>query len=507
MHRKDREDRKDREAVSSPDLLTLAKQYMVNAGFDIDLDSADRAELNAAHDRLQILDERKDLRHLLWSSIDNADSEDLDQVEYAERLADASAGGKARLYVAIADVDACVRKGGLIDTFASTNATSVYTGVQVFPMLPEALSTDRTSLLPGRDREAMVMQVDVLDDGAVENFQVYFALVHNYAKLAYERVARWLKGGAHGEQNYPALDSVPGLAQQIRLQEEICLNLREANERAGALAVQTIEAHPVAVDGVVVDLQVTETNRARDMIQSFMVTMNSALARYMDAHGAAIIQRIVKEPKRWLKLVELAASFGTVLPAEPDAVALARFVAQRRQADISRFPEFSLTIVKLLGPGQYVVHVPGEPDEGHFGLAVHEYTHATAPNRRYADLVIQRQVKAMLRGEATPYAVEELRAIADHCMDRENAARKVERNMRKAAAAVLLAPRVGEEFDAIVTGASAKGVYVRLISPPAEGRVVRNEKHLDVGDKVRVRLISTDYRRGFIDFEYVDAVQ
>ncbi len=497
----------DRRTVSSPDLLALAKQHMATAGFDIDLDEADRAELDMSRAQLQNLDERKDLRHLLWSSIDNADSEDLDQLEYAERL-DAQPGGEARLYVAIADVDACVRQGGHIDKYASTNATSVYTGVHVFPMLPEELSTDRTSLLPGKDREAMVMQIDVLDDGSVENFQVYFALVHNYAKLAYERVARWLKAKAAetgtSMQSYPALDSVPGLAKQIRLQEEICLNLREANERAGALSVQTIEARPVAVDGVIVDLKVTETNRARDMIQSFMVTMNSALARYMDAHGAAIIQRVVKEPKRWTKLIELAASFGTTLPVEPDAVALACFVAQRRLADIAGFPEFSLTIVKLLGPGQYVVHVPGQPDEGHFGLAVHEYTHATAPNRRYADLVIQRQVKAMLRSDKTPYPVDDLRAIAEHCMDRENAARKVERNMRKAAAAVLLAPRIGEEFDAIVTGASGKGVYVRLIHPPAEGRVVRNEKHLDVGDKIRVRLIAADYRRGFIDFEYVD---
>lgn len=482
---------------SAPDLLALAQKSMINAGFDIDLDAADKAELNAAVSRLPYADsQQKDLRKLQWSSIDNAESEDLDQVEYVERL---NEQGKLRLYVGIADVDACVPKEGLIDSFAERNATSVYTGIQVFPMLPYELSAGRTSLLPDVDREAMVMQIDVAEDGSAENFNVYFAVVRNHAKLVYENVAGWLQN----KRRYDTLDEVPGLAEQISLQEQVCLRLRAANERAGALSVQTIEASPVTVDGVVVDLQVTETNRARDMIQSFMVTMNSALAHYMDKHGAAIIQRVVKEPRRWPKLVELAASFGTTLPSEPDAVALAKFVNMRKHADPQKFPEFSLTIVKLLGPGQYVVHIPGERNEGHFGLAVHEYTHATAPNRRYADLVIQRQVKALSVSHQTPYSVDELTTIADHCMDRENAARKVERSVRKSAAAVLLAPQVGKEFDAIVTGVSPKGVFVRLLKPPAEGRVVRNERHLDVGDRVRVRLISTDYKRGFIDFDLV----
>jgi VacB/RNase II family 3'-5' exoribonuclease len=482
--------------TTTPNLVKLAEKLMVDAGFDINLDSYDHAELNSVRNDLQDLQARKDMRSLLWSSIDNRDSQDLDQIEYCERID----GGKIRLYVGIADVDACVKKGGRIDTYASRNATSVYTGVKVFSMLPEELSYHRTSLLADVDREAMVMQIDVLPDGSVSGFEIYFALVKNYAKLAYEKVARWLKGNGY---EYPELERVEGMPAQIKLQEEVCLSLRAANERNGALTVQTIEAHAVAVDGVVVDLEVTETNRARDIIQHFMVTMNSALAHYMDGKGAAIIQRIVRKPDRWPKLIALADSFGVKLPDEPDAVALAQFVASRRAADRAGFPEFSLTVIKLLGPGQYVVHIPGQPEEGHFGLAVHEYTHATAPNRRYADLVLQRQVKAMLRSQATPYTPEELQVIADHCMDRENAARKVERTMRKAAAAVLLAPRVGEVFDGIVTGASRKGVYVRLLKPPAEGRILRNEHGLDVGDRVRVKLLAADYHQGFIDFERV----
>jgi VacB/RNase II family 3'-5' exoribonuclease len=476
----------------APDLVQLARKFMVDHGFDIDLDASDWAELREVTEALRDPEKRKDLRKMLWSSIDNVDSKDLDQVEYAEKLD----GGKIRLFVGIADVDACVEKDGRIDTYAATNSTSVYTGVKVFAMLPEVLSNDRTSLLPREDREAMVMQIDVDADGAVSQFDVYFGIIHNHAKLAYERVAAWLKG-----KDYDALEAVPGLAEQIKLQEEVCLRLRAANERAGALTVQTLEARPIAVDGVVVDLQLTETNRARDMVQSFMTTMNSALARYMHDREVAIIQRIVKKPARWPKLVSLAATYGVTLPAEPDAVALAQFVASRRAADPAGFPEFSTTVVKLLGPGQYIVHVPGTPGEGHFGLAVHEYTHATAPNRRYADLVLQRMVKAIQRREPTPYNPEALQVIADRCMERENAARKVERSMRKAAAAVLLEPRIGEEFDAIVTGAASKGVYVRLLRPPAEGRVLRGERGLDVGDKVRVRLINTDYKQGFIDFE------
>lgn len=482
-----------------PNLLRLAKKVMVDHDFDIDLDSADLGEVRAAQQQLQDLNQRKDLRHLLWSSIDNRDSLDLDQVEYAEVIDAADGTKRTRLFIGIADVDACVPKQSRIDTFAHTNATSVYTGIHVFPMLPEALSNQRTSLMQDADREAMVMQLDVCEDGTVCDFDVYFALVRNKAKLAYERVARWLKG----EDDYPQVEKIQGLADQLKLQEQLCWRLRAAHERAGAISVQTIEARPIAVDGVVVDLEITETNRARDMVQNFMVAANSALAHYMQQQGLAIIQRIVKKPARWNKLVSLAAEYGASLPAEPDAVALAKFVADRRTADRARFPEFSLTIVKLLGPGQYVVHVPGEPEEGHFGLAVHEYTHATAPNRRYADLVLQRIVKSTLRKQASPYSVDELTGIADHCMNRENAARKVERTMRKAAAAVLLQPRIGEIFDAIVTGASHKGTYVRLVKPPAEGRVVKNNRGLDVGDHVRVRLLAADYLQGFIDFECV----
>ncbi len=472
----------------------MARKIMVDHNFDIDLDALDHKELDAITTAMRDNDGRKDLRSMLWSSIDNHDSKDLDQVEYAEEVE----GKRIRLYIGIADVDACVAQGQLIDQFAARNCNSVYTGVRVFPMLPEELSNERTSLLPKLDREAMVMQLDIDEQGAVVEFQVYFAIVRNHAKLAYEDVADWLQGSPYTE-----LEAVPGLADQVRLQEKLCLKLRSANEKAGAISVQTIEARPVTAAGVVVDLQLTTSNRARDIVQSFMVAANSSLAHYMETSGQAIIQRIVRKPSRWPKLVSLAASLGTNLPAEPDAVALAKFISLQRAADPLNFPEFSLTVVKLLGPGQYVVHVPGQSAEGHFGLAVHEYTHATAPNRRYADLVLQRIVKALIRSKAQPYSVEELSAIADKCMDRENAARKVERIMRKAAAAVLLAPRIGQTFDAIVTGSSDKGVYVRLLAPPAEGRVIAHQRGLDVGDKVRVRLLSTDFEKGFVDFERV----
>ena len=438
--------------------------------------------------------EVRDLRSLLWSSIDNAESRDLDQVEYAARESD----GEIRLLVGIADVDAFVLRDSRIDAHAAGNTTSLYTGVAVFPMLPVELSNDLTSLLPQTDRLAVVMEFVIAEDGAITAPNVFRATVRNGAKLDYESVGAWLEGRG------PAPDELVrsrALEEQLRLQDEARGRLREFRRRSGALEFESIEARPVVVAGRVVDLHVAAKNRARELIECFMVAANGAMAGFLSAHGSPMIQRIVRTPKRWDRIAAIAASFGTSLPTEPNSPALAEFLATRKEAAPERFAELSLAIVKLLGPGEYAVLRPGGEAEGHFGLAVHDYTHATAPNRRYVDLVTQRLVKAALRREPPPYSDAELIRIAEHCNERAHAARKLERFMRKAAAAALLAARIGESFDGIITGATPKGVFVRLLAPAAEGRVVRGEHGLDVGERVRARLLSTDPERGFIGFE------
>lgn len=478
------------------DLREMAYEVMLANGFKPDISSAAGAQLSAIENdgRLEAMPLVHDLRHLLWSSIDNADSKDLDQIEFVEISKDNPEN--IRLLVGIADVDFFVPKGSALDQHARTNCSSVYTGVKVFPMLPEALSNNTTSLLPNADRQAVVIELVIALNGETQDYKIYSALVRNRAKLVYDVVADWLTSAVPMK----ILDEVEGLADQLLLQEQLSLRLQGRNQRKGALAVQTLEARPVAIEGKVVALELTYTNAARDLIQSFMVAANSALAKAVKAQGFPTIQRIVKKPDRWNKLVSLAASYSFELPAEPDAPALARFIAERKQADPERFPDLSLAVVKLLGPGQYVVQVPGQPSEGHFGLAVHDYTHATAPNRRYADLATQRVTKALIQGKPCPYTMQELTVIAERCGEREDAERKVERVMRKAAAAQLLSSHIGEEYDAIVTGVAHKGTFVRLIDPPAEGRVVENEEGVDIGDKIRVRLTAAEPSLGFIDF-------
>lgn len=435
----------------------------------------------------------RDLRSLLWSSIDNSESRDLDQLEYAERLP----GDRIRLLIAIADVDAFVPKDSAIDRHALQNTTSVYTGVRTFPMLPERLSNHTTSLLEDADRLAVVIELVLDAEGEVGSKDVYRALVRNQAKLVYEQVGAWLEKKAPAPQK---VTETPGLAEQLRLQDEATEHLRALRRRSGALNLQTIEARPVAVDDRVVDLVTTEHNRARDIIESFMVAANTEMAEFLEDEGLPLIRRVVSTPERWPRIAEIARGFGENLPDEPDSLALAAFLTRRRAADPIHFPDLSLSVVKLMGPGEYRVERAGAEGEGHFGLAVSDYTHSTAPNRRYADLVAQRLLKSAITRAPAPYTEAELREIAERCTEREDAARKVERLMRKAAAAVLLGQRTGETFDAIVTGVSAKGTFVRLIAPPAEGRVMRGEQGMDVGDRVRVRLISTEPERGFIDF-------
>jgi exoribonuclease II len=437
----------------------------------------------------------RDLRALPWSSIDNRESRDLDQIEVAERLP----YDHIRISVAVADVDELVGKDSATDGHAGQCTTSVYAGPFVFPMLPERLSTDLTSLNPGEDRAAIVIEMDVGPAGAVARHDVYRALVRSRAKLAYDEVGAWLDGGTNVP---PSVSAVDGLEEQVRLQDEAAQRLRALRRRHGLLDLETIEARPVVAGGKVIDLEVTTPDRARDIIENLMIASNVAMARFLKSRRVPSLRRVVRTPKRWDRIVELAAELGEALPAKADPRALAAFLSRRKAADPAHHPDLSLAVVKLLGPGEYVLERRLLRDsDGHFGLAVAEYAHSTAPNRRYADLVTQRLVKAALDGGAPRYTEETLTAIAARCTEREDAARKVERTVRKSVAAALIHDRIGDYFTAIVTGASPKGTYVRVLRPPIEGRVVRGPQGLDVGDTVRVKLIGADPEKGFVDFE------
>ena len=484
--------------IPPADLRERAREIAVENGFvsdfppEVQTEVADLEHRNG--DAVHTADVR-DLRTLLWSSIDNRESRDLDQVEYCERLADDS----IRLRLGVADVAYLVAKGSAIDMRAAANTTSLYTGVATFPMLPEELSTDLTSLLEAADRLVVVVDLVVDVDGKARDVNAYRALVANRAKLTYEPIGQWLAGGPAPEE----LAAIAGLEEQVRLQDEVAKRLRARRHECGALDLETIEARPVtSAGGEVIDIEVTRKNRARDLIEDFMIAANVGVAGFLEARRVPSIRRIVRVPKRWARLVELAKRYDDTLPDAPSSLALSEFLRRRRAADPNSFADISLSVVKLLGSGEYTVERPWEPDgeEGHFGLAVDDYSHTTAPNRRFADLVMQRLVKALLAGTEIPYTADELEAIAERCTAMESAARKVERTMRKVVAATLLQRRVGEMFDAIITGVNQNGTYARLTHPPAEGRVMRGERGLDVGDRVRVRLIDVDVEKGYIDF-------
>jgi len=476
------------------DLVARAHEEMRLRGFDPDFSAAADEQISHLPDATARTPNVRDLRRMLWSSIDNRESRDLDQIEFAERLPN----DIIRLRIGIADVDALVPEGSPIDLHAAQNCCSVYTGVAIFPLLPEALSTDRTSLLEAEDRLAVIVELDVDTQGGVADCVVYRALTRNCAKLAYEPVGDWLDGKADLPES---VSRVPGLEAQIRLQQEAAIRLSERRQREGALQFETVEARPVVVAGRVTDLQVQTKNSARSMIENFMISANTSAAAFLEHRGVGSIQRTVRSPERWPRIVEIAQRLGETLPPEPDPLALSQLLAKRRAVDPDRFPDLSLSIVKLMGPGEYTLVKSGGEHSGHFGLAVYSYTHSTAPNRRYADLIVQRALKASLAASAAPYTDAELTQLAARCTERENAARKVERFMRKAIAATWMHDRIGATFDAIVTGASPKGTYVRVLKPPVEGRVVRGEEGLDVGDHTRVRLLAADPERGFIDFE------
>ena len=434
----------------------------------------------------------EDLTGLLWSSIDNDESRDLDQVEWAERTA-----GGIRVLVGIADVDSAVAKRTPIDDYAATETTSVYAGIRTFPMLPERLSTDQTSLNEGEDRVAVVIEMTVAADGALGANRVYRALVRNRAQLTYGAVGPWLEGKAAMPAKVAASEP---LAAQLQLQNEAAHLLRAARDRMGALTFDRAELRTVSDNGRVRSVEGRRANTASRLIEDFMIGANEVMAETLRAAGVASIRRIVKAPERWPRMVELAERCGDHLPAEPDAAALNAFLVRRKKADPVHFADVSLAVLKLMGPGEYVAARPGVAADGHFGLAAQDYTHSTAPNRRFADLVTQRLIKALLAGAAAPYTDDELAGIARNCTLKEDAARKVQRDMTKRIAAVALAERVGQKFAAVVTGVTPKGVFVRVSDPPVEGRLMRGEQGVDVGDEIQVTLLSTDAQRGFIDF-------
>ncbi len=441
----------------------------------------------------------RDLRHLTWFSIDNDDTRDLDQLSVAEPLA----GGAARLLVAIADVDWLVRPRGAVDKHAAANTTSVYTAAGIFPMLPEVLSTDLTSLHENQERLAVVVDMLVAADGTVSESNIYRALVLNHAKLTYDGVSAWLDGDGPAPAQ---IASVTGLEEQVRLHDALAGKLRRWRQSRGALNVNTIAARPVFKDGLLVDLQPDEKNRAKDLIADLMIATNGATARFLVDKGFPSIRRFLQAPRRWDRIVALATGHGVTLPALPDAVALDGFLSAQRAADPAGFADLSLAVVKMLGSGEYAAApaaANGANGLGHFGLAVNDYAHSTAPNRRFPDLVTQRLIKAALAGEASPYSAEQLGEIAKHCTLQEDNASKVERQVLKAAGAYLLHDRVGDVFDTVVTGAAPKGTFVRISSPLLEGRVVRGFEGLDVGDATRVRLLAVDAEKSFIDFERV----
>jgi VacB/RNase II family 3'-5' exoribonuclease len=487
-----------RKAMRHRDLLKkIAREAMIERGLLPDYSLEVLSELDRIHEApTGAEDSVRDMRHLLWCSIDNDDSRDLDQLTAAEPIS----SGTTRIYVAIADVDAVVKKGSAIDNHARHNTTSVYTAAEIFPMLPEKLSTDLTSLNYSAERLSLVVEMVVGKDGSLQDSSVYRAAVINRAKLAYGSVAAWLEGREGAPEG---VTEVEGLAENLRVQDKVAQSMKTFRHVHGALTLETIEARPVFEEDMLMDLETEKKNRAKDIIEDFMIAANGVTARYLDGKKFPSMRRVVHIPKRWDRIVEIAAEAGYRLPARPDAVALEHFLVRQKNADPLGFPHLSLSVIKLLGPGEYMAEFPGEKSEGHFGLAVRDYTHSTAPNRRFPDLVTHRLLKAALAGGPVPYENDGLTSLAEHCTREEDAAKKVERRVEKSAAAMLLESKIGKQFDGIVTGAAAKGTWVRLFHPPVEGRIVQGFEGADVGHRIRVELVHTDVERGFIDFRRV----
>jgi VacB/RNase II family 3'-5' exoribonuclease len=479
-------------------LQRIAHRAMIERGLLPDFSVQAIAELNEIHEAVTNVEaSTRDLRNLAWCSLDNDDSSDLDQLTVAEAMSE----GAVKILVAVADVEAVVKKQSALDDHAKHNTTSVYTAAQVFPMLPEKLSTDLTSLNFESDRLAIAIEMVVAGDGSLQLSDIYRATVRNRAKLAYNSVAGWLEGSGPMPQ---VIGTVNGLEENLRLQDSVARKLKSLRHQHGALDLETIEARPVFEGDEIKDLEAEKRNCAKDIIEDFMISANGVTARYLAAQKLPSLRRVVRTPKRWDRIVELALEHGFTLPKEPDSKALDDFLISAKSADPLRFPDLSLSVIKLLGPGEYAVELPGGNSVGHFGLAVKDYAHSTAPNRRFPDLITQRLLKAAMVDAPMPYTTDELEALAKHCTENEDAAKKVERQVGKSAAAIVLESRINEQFDAIVTGASAKGTWVRLLHPPIEGRLVSGFEGLDIGHRLRVQLVHTDVERGYIDFKKIE---
>jgi len=478
-----------------PILQGIARRAMLERGLLPDFSAEALAELGEITMPAKMSDKPvRDLRDLLWASLDNDDSRDLDQLSVAEAMP----GSNVKILIAVADVDLLVKNGSAIDEHARHNTTSVYTAARTFPMLPEKLSTDLTSLNFHEDRRAIVVEMVIDAAGSLQKSDIYRAHVRNHAKLAYNGVAAWLEG----KGNIPAaLAAVPGLEENLRMQDRAAQGMKNLRHVHGALSLETIEARPVFEGDEIRGLEADTKDRAREIIEDFMIAANGVTARYLSSRRLSSIRRVVRTPKRWERIVELAGEQGFTLSPSPDPKALEEFLTKARAADSLRFPDLSLAVIKLLGSGEYVAERPGVIAPGHFGLAVSDYTHSTAPNRRYTDLITQRLLKAAIEGTPAPYSNDELEGLAKHCTEAEDAANKVERQVRKSAAAMLLEHRIGEEFDAIVTGAAEKGTWARLLTVPVEGRVVQGFEGIDVGSRIRVQLASVDVQRGYIDLK------
>jgi exoribonuclease-2 len=482
------------ETLNFSQLQKIAIQTMIENGFQTDFSHQVLNELYSLKNKNISNDSSiKDLRNLLWSSIDNDSSKDLDQIEYAEELPN----GDIRLLIAIADVDEYVKKGSTIDSIAKNQTVSVYTETKILPMLPKEISEDLTSLLPNVDRFAIVIEMVIKENGDVPKHSIYRALTRNYAKMTYSEVGAWLDENAVEPNDF---SNHKGLREQILLQQKAASRLIEFRQKRGSLEFESIESVPVFDGEEAKDLHIVKTNSARKIIENFMVAANVEMAEFLEANNLTSIRRIVKTPARWERIREIAEKYGENLPVEPDSNSLAEFLKKRKLANPEQFPDLSLSIVKLIGAGEYVVQKPHETSEGHFGLALRDYTHSTAPNRRFPDLIVQRMVKAALKGAKSPYTDQELEEIAERCNERESAARKVERKMRKVIAASVMQTKIGEIFDAIVTGITPSGTFARILRPPVDGRIVRGENSVQVGEKIRVKLLATNIHNGYIDF-------
>jgi VacB/RNase II family 3'-5' exoribonuclease len=476
-------------------LRAIAVQAMRERGLDPDIPQDALAQAAALARAPTTTEEpTRDLRTLPWCSIDNDDSRDLDQLSVAEVLQ----GGDVKVLVAIADVDAAVAKGSAVDRHAALNTTSVYTPAVIFPMLPERLSTDLTSLAEHQDRLAVVIEFVVSADGGLKSSDLYGATVNNKAKLAYNAVGAWVAGAGPLP---PAAAAAPGMDEQLRMQDRVAQALDALRAQHGALGFETIEVETVFDGDTLHEVRPQAPNRAKSLIANLMIAANGVTARFLDARGFPSLRRVVKSPERWDRIRALADQLGDTLPPDADSLALAAFLDRRKKADPQTFPDLSTSVIRLLGRGEYVVDPPGAEPPGHFGLAVRDYSHSTAPNRRFPDLVAQRLVKAALAGHPSPYSLGELEKIATQCTTQEDAANKVERQVRKSAAAMVVQSMIGDQFDAIVTGASNKGTFVRVASPPIEGKLMAPRPGLDVGDRLRVRLSGVNIDRGFIDFQ------